>query len=120
MASAVTTQKLGSELAVKMYDFDPNLTTEVLAGYADMRDYEGILVAFFRTIGTSTATFKLNAYSDTSGSTAGDATRTASGVDTSTAGTTVRSRVTRGQPTAGPAAASADCGGSSRTSRTRT
>lgn len=54
MASAVSSEKIGSALYVKSYDHDPGATTAVLAGpdggttirYMDMKDYDvvGVLV----------------------------------------------------------------------------
>lgn len=54
MASALSTEKLGSTLYIKSYDHDPGGTTAILAGpdggttirYLDLRDYEtvGVMV----------------------------------------------------------------------------
>lgn len=44
---------------IAMYDFDPNATTTTDISWVDMRDYDRLLVGFFRTIGTSDLTFSL-------------------------------------------------------------
>lgn len=67
--TAQATQKLKSSIAVTQYDHDPDATSAVDVAWVDMRDYESILIGFFRTVGTSALTFKIlaNTASDGSG-----------------------------------------------------
>ena len=70
MASPVSSEKLTANLAVTLYDFDPNGTTAVDVAWVDMRDFEHFMVGFFRTIGTGALdTFAIlgNSASDGSG-----------------------------------------------------
>lgn len=67
MAVATSSEKLKSELAVTQYDFDPGATTATEIAWVDMRDYESIMIGFFRTVGTSNLTFKLVANSQSNG-----------------------------------------------------
>ena len=62
-------QKLASRMKVTAYDFDPDSTDLTDVAWVDMRDYENILVKFFRTVGTSDVVFKIiaNTASDGSG-----------------------------------------------------
>lgn len=67
---AVTTQKFASRNAVTMYDFDPGGTSATDVGWVDMRDYEGIHVTVFRSVGTgdiSAFTLLSNSAADGSG-----------------------------------------------------
>ena len=69
MASSSETNKLRSSLAIKAYDFDPDGTNAVDVAWVDMRDYEVILIGFFRTIGTGALdTFSLLGNSESDGS----------------------------------------------------
>lgn len=69
MATAIATDKLQSNLAVTHYDFDPDGTDAVDVAWVDMRGFEGILVSFTRTVGTSNLdTFALIANSESDGS----------------------------------------------------
>jgi hypothetical protein len=61
-------QKFMSRNAMTLYDFDPNATTATDIAWVDMRDYEGIVFAFFRTIGTSATTLAVHANSASDGS----------------------------------------------------
>lgn len=65
---AQSVEKLTSELAVTHYDFDPGATTATEIDWVDMRDHCGILVSFFRTIGTGAVTFKIMANTASDGS----------------------------------------------------
>jgi hypothetical protein len=70
MASAVTINKLKSNLAVTQYDFDPDSADKVDAAWVDMRDFGRFMAGFFRTVGTGALdTFRIiaNAASDGSG-----------------------------------------------------
>lgn len=69
MAVQTASDKLSSTLAVTHYDFDPDGTNATDVAWVDMRDYEGILVTFTRTVGTGALdTFKLIANSASDGS----------------------------------------------------
>lgn len=69
MATGIGTDKLQSNLAVTHYDFDPGGTDPVDVTWVDMRGFEGILVSFFRTIGTGDVdSFKILANSASDGS----------------------------------------------------
>lgn len=68
MATAIATDKMQQNLAVTSYDFDPGATTETEIAWVDMRDFEGILCQFFRTIGTGAVTFTIVANSESDGS----------------------------------------------------
>lgn len=68
MAVATDANKLRCNLAVTQYDLDPDATTATEVQWVDMRDFNSILVSFFRTVGTSNATFKIVANSESDGS----------------------------------------------------
>lgn len=61
-------EKAMSKLSITQYDFDPNVTTAVAAGWVDMRDYAGIIMSFFRTVGTSALTMIVQASASSTGS----------------------------------------------------
>ena len=65
---ATNLQKLRSIAKRTIYDFDPGVTTEVEVAWVDMRDFESLLVGFFRTIGTSAFTLRLMANTAANGS----------------------------------------------------
>lgn len=67
---AVTTdfQKLRAELTVKQYDFDPGATTATDIGWVDAQELGGLLVSFFRTVGTSALTFLIVGNTEADGS----------------------------------------------------
>lgn len=68
MASTIASDCLSSTLTVTHYDFDPGGTDPVDVGWVDMRDYDSILITFFRTIGTGAVdTFKIIANSASDG-----------------------------------------------------
>jgi len=69
MASITSPSKLTSSLKITQYDFDPDATTATEIEWIDMKEYDSLLVSFFRTVGTSALTFSLvgNAESDGSG-----------------------------------------------------
>lgn len=69
MAIATDANKIRSTQAVTQYDFDPDATTATDVAWVDMQLYSGLLVGFFRTVGTSDLTFKVlaNAKADGSG-----------------------------------------------------
>jgi hypothetical protein len=60
-------QKLGANLKVKSFDFDPDATSATDIGWEDMRDFDCLLVSFVRTIGTSNVTLKVLANADSAG-----------------------------------------------------
>lgn len=70
MASPQASQKLGSSILIKAYDFDPGGTAATDISWQDMRDFGTFGVVFTRTIGTGNTTFAIiaNASSDGSGS----------------------------------------------------
>lgn len=69
MAVATDFQSILSENNITLYDFDPNGTDPVDVGWVDMRDYDSIVIGFFRTIGTSALdTFALLANDASDGS----------------------------------------------------
>jgi hypothetical protein len=41
---------------ITMYDFDPDATTATAVGFVDMRDYSGLTVAYWKTVGTGALT----------------------------------------------------------------
>lgn len=51
--------KLSEKLKVTAYDFDPDATTATEIAWVDLRDFDSMLVAFIRTIGTSAVTLKI-------------------------------------------------------------
>lgn len=67
---AVTTdfQQLRSELIVKQYDFDPGGTSAVDVGWVDAQEFGGVLISFFRTVGTSALTFLIVGNTEADGS----------------------------------------------------
>lgn len=69
MANDINVKKITTELALAMYDFDPDATTATDIAWVDMRDFKNIYFRFFRTVGTSNLTMKVlaNAESDGSG-----------------------------------------------------
>lgn len=67
---ALTPEKLTSELKVTQYDFDPNSTAATAVSWVDMKDYSKLLVAFFRTVGTSGLTFLIQASAASNGASA--------------------------------------------------
>lgn len=68
MAVASASEKLTTELAITHYDFDPDSGDATDVGWVDMRDYDKIVVSFFRTIGTGAlTTFTILANSSSTG-----------------------------------------------------
>lgn len=67
MAVSTSSEKLKSELAVTQYDHDPDGTSATDVAWVDMRDYESIMIGFFRTVGSSDLTFKLIANPQSNG-----------------------------------------------------
>lgn len=67
MASPQASDKLGSNLKVTQYDFDPNTTGVVEIAWVDMRDYHNLMVTFFRTIGTANLTFTIIGNAESAG-----------------------------------------------------
>ena len=63
---------LENNLAVTQYDFDPDATTETEIAWVPMKDFRNILVSFFRTVGTSDVTLKIQGATDSSGTGATD------------------------------------------------
>lgn len=68
MAVATSSEKIRSMIQVTQYDFDPDSTSAVDVSWVDMSSSSGILVGFFRTVGTSDLVFKILANSSSSGS----------------------------------------------------
>jgi len=66
---SLTADKLATEIKVTQYDFDPNSTAATAVAWVDMRDFSKLLVAFFRTIGTSAVTLTIKAGTTSSGGT---------------------------------------------------
>jgi len=69
MASPQSSQKLGSNILVKSFDFDPGGTSAVDVSWQNMRDFGTFAAVFIRTVGTATATFAIlgNTAADGSG-----------------------------------------------------
>ena len=69
MASSLDVKKITSKVAVTAYDLDPDGTGLTDVGWVDMRDRIGLMVMFFRTVGTSAIVFNIvaNTASDGSG-----------------------------------------------------
>lgn len=57
-----------STLAITSYDFDPDATTATEIAWVDMRDFQGIVAQFVRTVGTGTLTMKIMANTVSNGS----------------------------------------------------
>jgi len=68
MANALQVKKLTSELAQTAYDFDPDATALTDVGYVDFRDIMGMMIMFFRTVGTSAIVFNIVANTEADGS----------------------------------------------------
>lgn len=68
MAVATDFQQLRSSLAVTHYDFDPDATSATDVGWVDMRDFDAILISFFRTVGTSSLTLNILGNTEADGS----------------------------------------------------
>ena len=68
MASAVTTERATSAIAVTQYDYDPGATTLSDVAWVDMQGYDWFAVVFFRTIGTSTLVLNIIANEESNGS----------------------------------------------------
>ncbi len=51
MASPQESQKVASRMAVKQYDFDPDVDTAVDVAWVDMQNFRTLMVVFFRTVG---------------------------------------------------------------------
>lgn len=56
MASAQNSNHLKSTLAVKSFDFDPNVTTAVDVGWVDLSGFTAFLVCLFHSVGTGLVT----------------------------------------------------------------
>ena len=67
MATTTEISKLTSSLADTQYDFDPDGTTATDVAWVDMQEFESILFAFFRTVGTSDITVQVLANSQSIG-----------------------------------------------------
>jgi hypothetical protein len=68
MAVATAFQSIQAENQVTAYDFDPNSTNATDVAWVDMRDFDSILIGFFRTIGVSDLTFAVLANDVSNGS----------------------------------------------------
>ena len=68
MASAVTTERATSAIAVTQYDYDPGATSLSDVAWVDMQGFDWFLVAFFRTIGTGTIVLSIIANEESDGS----------------------------------------------------
>ena len=64
--------KLASTIKVTQYDFDPNATTATAVAWVDMQNFTSLLVSFFRTVGTSALTLKIQASAASNGASAED------------------------------------------------
>ena len=69
MANALDVKKLTTTLAQTAYDFDPDGTSLTDVGYVDFRDIMGMMIMFFRTVGTSAVVLNIvaNTASDGTG-----------------------------------------------------
>ena len=63
-----TADKIATVLKLTSYDFDPGATTETEIAWVDMTDFTGLLVQFFRTIGTGAVTLRIMANTTATGS----------------------------------------------------
>jgi hypothetical protein len=59
--------KLTEQLKQTAYDFDPNATSATAIAWVDMLDFDSLLVAFVRTIGTSALTFIIQGSASSNG-----------------------------------------------------
>lgn len=67
----MSAEKLTSNLAITSYDFDPDATTSTAVGWVDMRDFQNLLVQYFKTVGTGVLTsLIIKAATDNSGTNA--------------------------------------------------
>lgn len=67
--SIQATNKLKSNVALEMFDFDPDGTDPVDVAWRDMQDFEGLLVCIMRTVGTGDLDgFKILGNSESDGS----------------------------------------------------
>jgi len=65
---ALTAKKTASEVCITQYDFDPNGTSATAVGWVDMKDFSKFMASFFRTIGTGTLAFIIQASASSDGS----------------------------------------------------
>ena len=69
MAVATDFQSILSNNNITIYDFDPDSANATDVAWVDMRDYDSIVIAFFRTVGTGNLdTFALLANDQSDGS----------------------------------------------------
>ena len=59
--------KLTECLQQTAYDFDPDATTATEIAWVDMKEFNNLLVAFVRTVGTSALTFLIQASASSNG-----------------------------------------------------
>ena len=52
----MSANKTLTQNAITFYDFDPNATTATDVAWVDMRDYTGLTVMYYKTVGTGTLT----------------------------------------------------------------
>lgn len=56
MASAVSTEHIGSRIKVLQYDFDPGTSDATDVGWVNMRDYTHVMMILFHSVGTGDIT----------------------------------------------------------------
>ena len=86
---AQTVNVVKANLKVTQYDFDPDSADPVDVAWVDMRDFERILISFFRTVGTGdvdTLRILANANPDGSGTDVVVLTKTLTGVQPNAVG----------------------------------
>lgn len=52
----MSANKTLTQNAITFYDFDPDATTATDVAWVDMRDYSGLTVAYYKTVGTGSLT----------------------------------------------------------------
>jgi len=67
MATAVTSNQLLTKVALRVFKFDPDATSETEISWVAMRDFANFAATFARTVGTSAVTFAINCATDSSG-----------------------------------------------------
>lgn len=69
MASTLASEKFASKNKLTMHDHDPDGTSAVDVSWVDMRDYEGIAITVFKSVGTgNVSSFKILGNSASNGS----------------------------------------------------
>jgi len=52
----MSANKTLTQNAITFYDFDPNATTATDVAWVDMRDYSGLTIGYYKTVGTGALT----------------------------------------------------------------